>query len=383
MRGNHLIIHMREHPDTRHMFRLSSTGYSSARPRVVAIGVGRHPLRLPSEPASGGGLGIDERHLAAASPLRDMLLVMSQAARLIRDDGYEAIHLNDSRFAPAAFYLRRRYGTPVSATLHPADMIPRLRIPGTGLRSFARLDEAFVSDPEVAATLRLRVPRLPLTEVLPVARSLPAPTDKALAACTNRLTHVVPGRVVIALVWPARTELARWYRDAVAPLLLGNPVTLLLGVPSRTEFRSLTAQLRRRGDFVPLYGRVEADQLAAAARCADVFVSLGASARKYGAEDEALALTSSRVPLVASGAGSAVLEHERNAFLTDSGDGFALVSTLNKMLALPAVQRHELGIEFAAHTLARWTDAANAETYARRFAALVGRPQIPAELRAA
>ena len=52
-------------------------------------------------------------------------------------------------------------------------------------------------------------------------------------------------------------------------------------------------------------------------------------------------------------------------------------------LALPAVQRHELGLQFAASTVADHTWRSAYETYAERFAALVGRPQIPANLRAA
>jgi hypothetical protein len=59
------------------------------------------------------------------------------------------------------------------------------------------------------------------------------------------------------------------------------------------------------------------------------------------------------------------------------------VHTLNQLLALPAVQRHFLGEEFARFTLSRWPWQDVASAYMERFAALVGRPQIPAELRAA
>ena len=57
--------------------------------------------------------------------------------------------------------------------------------------------------------------------------------------------------------------------------------------------------------------------------------------------------------------------------------------TLNQVLSLPAVQRHALGEDFARFTLRRWPWDAAAEIYAERFAALVGRPQIPVDLRAA
>lgn len=365
------------------MFEPNPPGRLSSRPRIIVVGAQRHPLGLsPNVPDFGAAVA----RIDAAHPARQMLRVAAQGARLIRDEAYEAMHLADARFAPAALWLRRRYGITVSAALGPADMERRLGVPGAGLRSLARLDEAFVADPEVVAMLRVRAPRLPVTELRPVAAPLPSPGERALSSATRALGELPPGRVVVALMWPAKSDRARWYRDAIAPLLLGNPVTLIVGAPSRGAVRSLTATLRRRSSFAAQYGRADAQTLAAVARCADVFVTIGEPARRFGAEDEILALASSRVPLVASGADSRALEHERNAFVTPPGDGFALVSTLNKLLALPAIQRHELGIEFSAHTLERYGDdaaAANAAIYARRFAALVGRPQIPEGLRAA
>ena len=78
-----------------------------------------------------------------------------------------------------------------------------------------------------------------------------------------------------------------------------------------------------------------------------------------------------------------VLAHECNAFVVDPDDEHGYVRTLNQVLMLPAVQRHFLGEEFARFTLARWRWDDVASVYADRFAALVGRPHIPAELRAA
>lgn len=370
-------------PDTLDMFKMSTPLRLSSRPRVVVVGEQRHPLGLTADDVE---FGADVARIDATHPARQMLRVASRASRLIREEGFEAVHLQDARFAPAAFWLRRRHGIAVSAALGPPDVQRHLGVPGAGLRSLVRLDEAFVSDPEVIAALRLRAAAVPVTQISPVAVPLPAPGDRALTAATRALGELPPGRVVVALLWPAKTDRVRWYRDAIAPLLLGNPLTLILGAPSKGAFRSLTAAVRRRSAFAAHDGHVDAGLLAAVARCADVFVTIGEPARRFGASEEILALAASRVPLVASGADSIVLEHERNAFVTPAGDGFALVSTLNKMLALPAIQRHELGIDFAAHTLERHgldASAANAAIYAQRFAALVGRPQIPEGLRAA
>jgi glycosyltransferase involved in cell wall biosynthesis len=159
---------------------------------------------------------------------------------------------------------------------------------------------------------------------------------------------------------------------------------LLLGAPSRREARILVGASGMRTDFRVHVGRIDADLLAAAARCADVFVIPGATRRDVALTDLLIAAICSKVPVVAGGAvRSELLEHERNALLVDPYDSFSMTSTLNTLLSLPAVQRHYLGEDFAAHTMARWTRERAANAYAERLAAMVGRPRIPAELRAA
>ena len=78
-----------------------------------------------------------------------------------------------------------------------------------------------------------------------------------------------------------------------------------------------------------------------------------------------------------------MLAHERNGFVVEPGDERGYVHTLNQVLSLPAAQRHVLGQEFARFTLAKWRWSDVASAYTERFAALVGRPRIPADLRAA
>jgi glycosyltransferase involved in cell wall biosynthesis len=158
----------------------------------------------------------------------------------------------------------------------------------------------------------------------------------------------------------------------------------LLGAPSRREARILVGATGMRTDFRVHTGGIDADLLAAAARCADVFVIPGPAHLRVSLTDLVLAAICSRVPVVAGGAvRSEVLEHERNALLVDPYDSFSMTSTLNTLLSLPAVQRHYLGEDFAEHTLARWTWSRASSVYAERLAALVGRPRIPLDLRAA
>jgi hypothetical protein len=95
-------------------------------------------------------------------------------------------------------------------------------------------------------------------------------------------------------------------------------------------------------------------------------------------------MAASGVPLVtAGGVRSSVLRHEANAFIATAADPLSLVSTLNQLLSLPAIQRHCLGEQFADYTLLQHTWDRVAPVYAERFAVMVGRPPIPAELRAA
>jgi glycosyltransferase involved in cell wall biosynthesis len=130
--------------------------------------------------------------------------------------------------------------------------------------------------------------------------------------------------------------------------------------------------------------RLSANEIAAAARFVDVFVVPGPIRRVPSQTDALLTLIQSAVPVLAGGGvQDTVLEHERNAILVDPGDAMGLASTLNKLLMLPALQRHYLGKDFAEYTAAGATWDAAADVYAGRFAALVGRPRIPVELKAA
>jgi glycosyltransferase involved in cell wall biosynthesis len=245
-----------------------------------------------------------------------------------------------------------------------------------------RVDQCFVHDREEAG--RLAATGVPAVAAPPAISPLPEPSPRRLAEMVRLTGDATIGRLIIAAPWPADREAVVWLRDAVAPLLSGNPLVLLLGAPRGRDARLLLGAIGHRRVFRLHRRRIDADVIAAAARCADAFV-VPAEARGCASTTElVLALIASRVPVVVGGGmRNDVLEHERNALLVEPGDPLGLASSLNKLMAMPAIQRHYLGEEFAAHTLARWSWQATAAAYEERFAALVGRPQIPADLRAA
>lgn len=360
---------------------------ATSRPRVLIVGSYRHPLGLPSDDLSLAiAAEADVVHIPSTAPGRQALSVWSQASRAIREDGCELVHLLDPRFAVTGMMLQRQYGIPVSASVSSRDAGARSPFGRLVLRALNHLDHGFTSEEAVAHGLRDRVPRLPLSVVSPAASVLPWPSKRGLASVSRALRGVRPGRLVLALPWPEHRDDLRWFREKVVPQLDAKPLCLLLGAPSRRQARRLIGAVGMQADFRVLTGRLDGDAIASAARCVDAFVVCAASEPlpTAAAGQLAIALATGGVPVVTSAAEDArVLAHERSAFVVEPGDERGYVHTLNQLLSLPAVQRHFLGQEFARCTLAKWRWSDVGSAYAERFAALVGRPQIPANLRAA
>ncbi len=360
---------------------------STSRPRAVVIGSYRDPLRLQSdELVRALGADADVRHVAASSPIRHSLRAFRQASRAIRDDGFELVHILDPRLAPVGRLLRRQFGVPLLVSISSADVGGRSPVMRTALRAAGGFDHAFTSEEPVMKIVRERAPQLPLSIVAPAASVLPWPTRRGLASLARALAGVRAGRLVIALPWPANRNDLRWFRDVVIPQLEAKPVCLLLGVPSRRQARLLVGSVGLHSDIRIHCGPLTGDVIASAARCVDAFVICASNELSTNAPDGqlAIALATGGVPVVTNAAEDArVLAHERNAFVVGPGDELGYVETLNQILSLPAIQRHVLGEEFARFTLNRWPWRDVADAYTERFAALVGRPRIPAELRAA
>ncbi len=350
------------------------------RPRVALIGTYRNALGQSDDGGFAGALAgvvAARRVMSATTPGAVRAL-----SALLHARECEAVHLLDPRFAAAGRIVRRLHGVPVSVTLSAADAAGA-GIAGRLRRMFAAgLDQAFVTD--ASSPDRRRKGRLAIAEVAPFAVATAEPPQRLLDRAASLLDGIAPGRLVIGMPWPRDDEHVRWYRDAVAPLLHGNPVCLLLGAPGRREVRLLVGAVGMRATFRAWTGALDAGMVSAAARCVDAFVVTGEAKRGAGTSDLLLALTASGAPVVAGGGvRSPALAHERNALVVAPADAFGLVSSLNQLLALPAVQRHYLGQGFASWTLSRFTPAEAAAAHAERIAALVGRPPIPAQWRAA
>jgi hypothetical protein len=367
--------------DTASVYTTKEARKSSKLPRVLVIGA-----YVDGVGVRGDDLVRELAHVADVrhEDARSMASAYRAAAKAIRRDAFEAIHLLDARLAPAGALLRARHNVPVSVTVNASRVVgsrPRARLTRAAL---GRLDQGFTSDHGTVRFLRDRVRRLPV--VLTPAGSAPLgePTPSRLASVSRLLRDVAPGRLVVGLPWTADVDYMRWHRDAVAPLLTGNPVFLLLGAPSRRQARLVFGAKGLGSEYRVHSGPFDADTLAAAARCVDAFVVAGSPRNPQIEPDLLMALAASRVPMVVGGGlRSNALRHEANAFIATAGDPLSLVSTLNQLLALPAIQRHCLGEQFADYTLLKHTWEHAASVYAERFAVMVGRPPIPADLRAA
>lgn len=362
------------------MYAIERLAPPSRAPRIVVAGeyvdaLGRRDDGLAAELAAVTN--------ACRVRARSAVSVYRQAARAVGRDGFEGVHLLDARLAPIGLMLRRRFGVPVTVTINPGRVVgggPQARVTRAALR---RLDQGFVTDHGTVRYLQAKVRSLPVVLTEPAAATLAEPEQRALTAMSRRLRGLVPGRLVIGVPWTADDDYMRWHRDAVAPLLTGNPVCLILGAPSRRRARVMFGA-HGGSEYRIHTGRLDGDVLTGAARCVDVFVSAGAPLQAHMEPDLHMTMAASGVPLVVGGGVRAsFLRHEENAFIAVAGDPLSLVSTLNQLLALPAIQRHYLGEQFGQYTLERqtWRDAAS--VYAERFAVLVGRPQIPVNLRAA
>ena len=358
-----------------------------SRPRVLAVGAARHPLGMATDGLTDAlARAVDLRLAPARHPIRDSIAIFRAASRAIRVGDAEVIHLLDARFAVTGMAIQRHFAVPVTATITSLDLYPRTPWGRLWLRAAGHLDEGFVSDERGMRMLRDRAPRLPLTTVEGAASALPWPSVRRVSAVTRAIRTIQAGRLIVAIPWPDDRNDLRWFRDFVLPRLACRPVCLLFGVPSRRQAQLMLCTTGADSDFRILSCDIDADTIAAVSRCVDV-VAVPSAARHSPIErtsDLAIALSSGGVPVVTNTrTDSRVLAHERNAFVVDAGDEHGFVDTLNDVLSLPAFQRQALGQDFARFTLASAPWSRPAATYADRFAALVGRPQIPLELRAA
>ena len=373
--------------------RIDTRGMSSPRwpiapprPRAVLLGSYRDRLGL-----SGEGLQralTDEAeivHLDGASLFRDGLRLYRRGSSLISQDGFELVHVLDARLAPIAAMLRRRHGVPVTATISDAALRGRTPWTAVARNALGMFDEAFVSEEAIAGMARERLPRLRLSFVPAAARELPWPSPADVARVARALRGVQPGRLVVGVPWPRDRNDFRWFRDVVMPQLKTHPVCLLFGVPSRREVRFMLRAAGAPADFRVIAGRATGSQVAAIARAVDAFaVPVGAAATDGGHASLMSALAVGGAPVISgAGGGGLVLAHEGSGTVIDPGEERGFIASLDQLLAMPAIQRHFLGEDIARSMLHERPWRPVAQAYAERFASLLGRPIIPASLRAA
>lgn len=358
---------------------------SSRLPRIVTVGSYRDPIGLATDGLLAALRGVaDVRHLEASGAPWSAPSTLLRTLRLAEEHDAELIHVLDARYAAVGRWIRKRRGLAATLSLSTLDVGIRNGWPSVA-GSLGRFDAAFVTDAAVRSAVREHDHRIDVYTVPPVARALPWPDKRRMSTMTRLLRDIRPGRLVLGVPWPADRKELRWFRDEIVPLLEGGPMCLIIGAPSRRYARLMFGAQGLQHDFRVHVGPLDVHTVAAAARCIDLFaVPSGFGGLASQAEtDLALALAMGGVPVVTFGEHDApVLAHEQNAFVVEP-DERAFVHTLNQVLSLPAVQRHALGEEFARFTLRRWPWSPAAEVYGDRFAALVGRPQIPLEFRAA
>jgi hypothetical protein len=371
-----MMVDMRDH---------LSAEAASSRPRVAVLGAERGSLGLAGGLDEALRRAVDVVEIDATSPMRGGFAAYRAIRRAVLRESCELLHLADARFAPIGA-VAARLGVPVTVSVTSLDVAAWSPWAAIARRALNGLDQGFVTEDAVGAYLRERAPRLPLARVRAGAPALPAPSMRAQRSVIRALRGLDPLAPVIGMPWPAETDDLRWFRDSVLPRLAEGATCLMFGAPPRRQAeRVIGGRRRRRERFRVLSGRLSVDVVAAVAQRADL-LAVAKHQGASGGDDDALllALAASGAPLIASGLdGSAALRHERNAIIAPACDTLALVDAVNGALALPAIQRQYLGADFARYTLDawRWDDAA--ATYAARFAVLVGRPQIPAELLAA
>ena len=359
---------------------------ASGRPRVILVGSYRDTLGLCADGFQRAlAAEADVEHLEGLSALRDAVRLYRRAGSLIAQEGFELVHVLDPRLAAVGAALRRRHRVSATVTLTPEAMRSGTPLARLSRRCLIAFDEAFAGEEAIAPLVRQRVPRLPLSFVRPAARELPWPSTRDVTRVARALRGVRPGRLIIGVPWPQNRNDLRWFRDVVMPQLTARPLCLLFGVGGHREARLMVRAAGTQADFRVLGGPMTGSLIAAVARTVDVFaVPVSTRGAATGDPDLLMALSAGGVPVVSNAtARDLVLAHEPSELMVEPGDEHGFIDALDGLLGLPAIQRHFLGEDMARSLLQErpWRPVAIA--YVERFAALVGRPQIPAGLRAA
>jgi phosphatidylinositol alpha-1,6-mannosyltransferase len=294
---------------------------------------------------------------------------LTSALYLAQKKHIQVIHLADALLAPLGALLKKLTGLPVTSSVCGLDITYSNRLYQSIVpRALARLDMTMPISKATAQELQVRTNAQASTTVIPLGTNpLPEPTTATIRQF-QQLAATTPRQVILLTVGRLieRKGIA-WFVQHVLPALPEHLIHVIIGEgPERANIRA-AAEASGVSDRVRLLGRVPDDVLAAAYRCADIFVmpNIPVPGDIEGFGLVALEAASSGLPVVASrlqGINEAV-QHERNGFLVAPLSADEYSSTIENMIALPREQLRRLGDSFAHYTNQHYGWDRTAERY--------------------
>lgn len=299
------------------------------------------------------------------------------ATYLARKKRIHVIHLADALLAPLGVALKRVTGLPVTSSVHGLDVTyPNALYQRIVPRALARLDMTMPNSKATAEEVRARTAEEASTTVIPLGiNPLPEPNAAAIRQF-QALAATSPRHVVILTVGRLiQRKGVAWFVQHVLPALPEHIIHVIIGEGAEMAAIRAAASASGVSDRVRLLGRVSDDVLAAAYRCADIFVmpNIPVPGDIEGFGLVALEAAASGLPVVASrleGISEAV-QHERNGFLVTPLSVGEYMSTLENMITLPQEQLRAIGASFADYTNQHYGWDRTAERYLSVIAGLI------------
>ncbi len=302
--------------------------------------------------------------LASKNPLRIWRNV-GALARLIRAEGVQIVHARSRAPAWSASLAATRAGVPFITTYHaPYDeSTPGKRAynavmaRGERVIAISRFIAELVHERHGVPAARIRL----IPRGVDPATFDPDQLDPARPAALRRLWGLAEDRPIALL--PGR--LSRWKGQEVliAALRWIRTPGLVCVFVGPTEGRErFVAQLQARAAAAGAIERVRfvggCDDMPAALALANVVVS--ASTEPEGFGRTVIEAQAMRRPVVATDHGGAAetVEHGATGWRVTPGDPVALAAAIDRIIALPADERHAVGALARETVLARYTTAA-------------------------
>lgn len=331
------------------------------------------------EPAVAGAGG---RHivlpLASKNPVRIWRNV-GHLVRLIRAEGVQLVHARSRAPAWSASMAAKKTGTHFVTTYHaPYDesspgkrAYNAVMARGERVIAISQFIAELVQERHGVSSSRIRLIPRGVDPGLFDPDTLAPDRVGALRAEWG----VEPGQKIVLL--PGR--LSRWKGQDVliqALRFLRTPgLVCIIAGPLRDRDRYV-AQLQARAAAIGVEGRVKfvgaCDDMPAGLMLADVVVN--ASVEPEGFGRTVIEAQAMRRPVVASDHGGAAetVQHGRTGWRVTPGDPVALAAAIDRVLALPAIEREAVGLRARQAVLARYTTAAMQRATLAVYSELLG-----------